>query len=57
MSGPIGDSDVETLTTQVTINLTTAFIASRAFVPLVRDGGSVVYFASATVLPGGQATR
>ena len=35
------------------INLTTAFMATRAFLPLVRRArGSMVYFASAAALPG-----
>ena len=35
------------------INLTTAFVATRAFVPLVRRArGAMVYFASAAALPG-----
>ncbi len=53
VSGPIGDSDPAVFAKQIAINLTTAYVASRAFVPMLRDGtGSVVYFASATVLPG-----
>ena len=57
MSGPIGQSDLAVLATQITINLTTAFLASRAFVPLVRDGGHVVYFASAVVLAGASTAQ
>ncbi len=57
MSGPIGESDLGVLATQIAINLTTAFIASRSFVPLVRDGGHVVYFASASVLAGGPTAQ
>jgi NAD(P)-dependent dehydrogenase (short-subunit alcohol dehydrogenase family) len=57
MSGAIGESDVAMLTTQLSVNVVTAYVASRAFVPLVRDGGSVVYFASAAVLPGGAAAN
>jgi NAD(P)-dependent dehydrogenase (short-subunit alcohol dehydrogenase family) len=35
------------------INLTTAFVSTRAFVPLVRKArGAMVYFASAAALPG-----
>ena len=53
LSGPIGDSDPAIFSKQIAINLTTAYIASRAFVPLLKDNtGSAVYFASATVLPG-----
>jgi NAD(P)-dependent dehydrogenase (short-subunit alcohol dehydrogenase family) len=53
VSGPIGDSDPAIFAKQIAINLTTAYVASRAFVPLLKDGtGSAVYFASALVLPG-----
>jgi NAD(P)-dependent dehydrogenase (short-subunit alcohol dehydrogenase family) len=52
-SGPIGESDPAMFAKQVAINLTTAYVASRAFVPLLKDNtGSAVYFASAAVLPG-----
>lgn len=52
-SGPVGDSDPAVFAKQIAVNLTTAYVASRAFVPLLKDGtGSAVYFASATVLPG-----
>ena len=54
LSGPIGDSDPAIFSKQIAINLTTAYVASRAFVPLLKDNtGSAVYFASAAVLPGG----
>lgn len=40
------------------INLTTAFVASRAFLPLVRAArGSIVFFASAAALPGASVAR
>jgi NAD(P)-dependent dehydrogenase (short-subunit alcohol dehydrogenase family) len=53
VSGPIGDSDPAVFAKQIAINLTTAYVASRAFVPLLRDWtGSAVFFASAAVLPG-----
>ena len=53
LSGPIADSDPAIFAKQIAINLTTAYVASRAFVPLLKDNvGSAVYFASATVLPG-----
>jgi NAD(P)-dependent dehydrogenase (short-subunit alcohol dehydrogenase family) len=57
MSGPIGESDLATFASQVATNLTTAYLASRAFVPLIRDGGSVVYFASANALPDASSAR
>lgn len=40
------------------INLTTAFVATRAFLPLVRRArGSMVYFAAAAALPGASVTK
>jgi NAD(P)-dependent dehydrogenase (short-subunit alcohol dehydrogenase family) len=57
MSGPIGESDLKVLDRMIQSNLMTAYLASRAFVPMVRDGGSVVYFASASILPGAPAAR
>jgi NAD(P)-dependent dehydrogenase (short-subunit alcohol dehydrogenase family) len=54
MSGPVADSDPAVLHKQVAINLTTAYLATRAFLPLLREGkGAIVYFASASVLPDG----
>lgn len=54
MSGPVADSDPAVLHKQIAINLTTAYLATRAFLPLVRAGkGAIVYFASAAVLPDG----
>ena len=53
VSGPIAESDPAVFAQQVAINLTTAYVASRAFVPLLKDNsGAAVYFAAATVLPG-----
>jgi NAD(P)-dependent dehydrogenase (short-subunit alcohol dehydrogenase family) len=57
MSGGIGESEVATLSSQIAVNVMTAYLASRAFVPMVRDGGSVVYFASALVLPGAHTAK
>lgn len=54
MSGPVADSDPAVLHKQIAINLTTAYLATRAFLPLLREGrGAIVYFASASVLPDG----
>lgn len=56
MSGPVADSDPAVLHKQIAINLTTAYLATRAFLPLLREGrGAIVYFASASVLPDGAA--
>ena len=58
MSGPVGESDVAVLQRQLAINLTTAYAASRYFLPLLRvRGGAIVYFASAAVLAGESAPR
>jgi len=57
MSDAIGESDPKTLARMIEVNLTTAYLASRGFVPLVRDGGSIVYFTSANVLPGASSAR
>ena len=58
MSGPVGDSDVAVLQRQLAINLTTAYAATRYFLPLLRArGGAIVYFASAAVLAGESAPR
>lgn len=53
MSGPVDASDVSVWQRQFAINLTTAFLATRALLPLVRrKRGALVYFASAAALPG-----
>ena len=52
-SGPIADSTPETWDRLSRINLLTAYTATRAFLPLLRQArGSVVFFASEAVLPG-----
>ena len=54
MSGPVADSDPAVLHKQIAINLTTGYVATRAFLPLLRAGkGAIVFFASAAVLPDG----
>jgi NAD(P)-dependent dehydrogenase (short-subunit alcohol dehydrogenase family) len=53
MSGPVASSDPAILSQQIAINVTTAYNASRAFLPSLREAkGSLVYFASASALPG-----
>ena len=53
VSGPLGESDIEIWNRMITINLTTAFLVTRAFLPLVRAArGAIVYFASEAALPG-----
>lgn len=51
--GPVADADPATLDRMLAINLRTAYVATRAFLPMLRAGhGGIVYFASAAVLPG-----
>jgi NAD(P)-dependent dehydrogenase (short-subunit alcohol dehydrogenase family) len=52
MSGPVGDSDPAMLSRQIAINLSTAYSATRAFLPALRvSRGAVVFVASASALP------
>jgi 3-oxoacyl-[acyl-carrier protein] reductase len=52
-SGPVGESDFAVWQRQFAINLTTAYLATRAFLPLLRPArGAIVYFASEAALPG-----
>jgi NAD(P)-dependent dehydrogenase (short-subunit alcohol dehydrogenase family) len=58
MSGPVADSDVDVWHRQITINLTTAYLAARAFLPLLRGAhGSLLLFASEAALPGASAAN
>ncbi len=58
MSGPVAESTVDVWNTQRTINVATAYLATRAFLPLLRPArGSIVYFASAAALPGAYVAR
>ena len=58
MSGPVAESDPAVWYKQIAISLTTAYLASRAFLPALRRGrGSIVYFAAAAVLPGAQVAE
>lgn len=51
---PVADTDPASWHKLIAINLTTAFVATRALLPLVRQcKGSMVYFATASSLPGG----
>ncbi|HEX6944062.1 MAG TPA: SDR family oxidoreductase [Gemmatimonadaceae bacterium] len=55
---PVGETDPASWHKLFAINLTTAFIATRAFLPLVRRArGSMVYFAAAATLPGASVTK
>ncbi len=58
MSGPVADSDPAVFHKMIAINLTTAYLTTRAILPLLRRAhGSIVYFSAAAVLPGGSGPR
>ena len=55
---PVADTDPTNWHKLFSINLTTAFIATRSLLPLVRQArGALVYFASAAALPGASVTN
>ena len=57
-SGPVGESTLAVWEQQLAINLTTAYLATRAFLPLLRPArGAIVYFGSAGALPGARTAR
>jgi 3-oxoacyl-[acyl-carrier protein] reductase len=57
-SGPIAESDPAMWAKQFAINATTAYLTARSFVPLLRTlKGSIVFFASEAILPGGRAAE
>ena len=52
-SGPVASSDFAVWRKQLDINLTSAYLATRAFLPALRAApGAIVYFSSASALPG-----
>jgi NAD(P)-dependent dehydrogenase (short-subunit alcohol dehydrogenase family) len=54
----VGDTEPANWHKLFSINLTTAFVATRAFLPLVRRArGAMVYFASAAALPGASVSK
>jgi NAD(P)-dependent dehydrogenase (short-subunit alcohol dehydrogenase family) len=56
-SGPVAESDPAIWTRQITINLTTAYLTARAFLPLLRAAkGSMVFFGSEAALPGARVS-
>ena len=58
MSGPLEASDLATYDKQIAINLTSAYVTARAFVPFVRAArGAFVFVTSAAVLAGGNVAR
>ena len=55
-SGRVADSDIALFQRQLAVNLTTAYLATRAFLPLVRAAkGALLYFASEAALQDGRA--
>lgn len=53
-TGSVSDADPDAWHKQFAINVDTAFATTRAFLPALREArGSLVYFGSAAVLPGG----
>ncbi|MCO4100528.1 MAG: SDR family oxidoreductase [Gemmatimonas sp.] len=53
MTGPLDEADPEAWAKQFTINLSTAFATTRAFLPAVRDAkGSFVFFGSVAATAG-----
>jgi NAD(P)-dependent dehydrogenase (short-subunit alcohol dehydrogenase family) len=58
VSGPLAESDVDVWQRMMNINLMTAFLVTRAFLPLVRAAqGAIVYFASEAALPGAKVAN
>jgi 3-oxoacyl-[acyl-carrier protein] reductase len=58
MSGPVADSDPAIFNKMIAINLTTAYLTTRALLPLVRRArGSIVYFSAAAVMSAGTGAR
>jgi NAD(P)-dependent dehydrogenase (short-subunit alcohol dehydrogenase family) len=56
MTGDLSASDPSGWDTQLSINLATAYLSTRAFLPALRQtGGAIVYFGAAAALPGGSA--
>ena len=52
-SGPVAESTLDVWHRQLSINLMTAYLTTRAFLPLLRPArGAIVYFSSASALPG-----
>lgn len=55
---PVAETEPDAWHRMFAINLTTAFLTTRAFLPQVRLArGSIVYFASAAALPGAKVGR
>jgi NAD(P)-dependent dehydrogenase (short-subunit alcohol dehydrogenase family) len=56
ISGPVAESDPAVFQRQLSINLGSAYGATRACIPFMRaaGGGGIVFMAAAAVLPGGK---
>lgn len=53
MSGPVAESTLDVWNRQLSINLTTAYLTTRAFLPALRAAkGAIVLFSSEAALPG-----
>jgi NAD(P)-dependent dehydrogenase (short-subunit alcohol dehydrogenase family) len=58
VTGPLAESDVDAWQRMMNINLTTAFVVTRGFLPLIRAGrGAILYFASEAALPGAKVAN
>ena len=58
MSGPVAASTDDVWERQLAINLKTAYVTARAFLPMLRRGrGSIVFFASPAALPGASGAQ
>jgi len=56
-SGAVAESRVDVFHQQIAINLTTAYVATRAFLSFVRAAkGSIVFFSSAAAIPGAKVS-
>jgi 3-oxoacyl-[acyl-carrier protein] reductase len=57
-SGAVAESTDDVWNRQISINLTTAYFTSRAFIPALRERrGSIVFFAARAALPGGSVAK
>jgi NAD(P)-dependent dehydrogenase (short-subunit alcohol dehydrogenase family) len=58
VTGPVADTAVADWEKQLTINLRTAFLASRSAIPMLRRGrGAAVFFSSESALSGAKVAR
>src|SRR5437868_9421745 len=58
MSGPVAATEPEAFETMFRINLTTAYLVTRAFLPMVQKArGSIVFFASESALEGSRTGK